>query len=762
MRYQWIPWKPILRHLTTSRGFVDPVALMAQFNKFAQPSEVAVPGELLRAGMLFHARGLMNARVIQGNLDWLWPYWIRKQFDPTDDAFVPRSFAPTQVNLTHRNWTAVGLPDVTAYPIVDPRGLVTPFYDGWSLDGWVVGRESGGLFPSARADVRQVQRHGEDGIVVETTTETGEMRLRSRVDVVMAGGRPVCRIRYSASSTVDAVLAIALRPFNPEGISLIYAIAADGGLRWGVNDVAGIDFDRPMDRHLTSDYQHGDVKIGLLQRDDQPRQSCPIGMASAAALYRLPPRSPAEVTVTVALDADAKAKELPAVSHPSVSWKTALDGVARLTHTDDRIAELYDAALHTLVLLSPLEIYPGPFYYRRFWFRDAVFILNGFLRIGLHERARRAIQQFLPRQTRAGFFESQQGEWDSNGQVLWIFRRYAELTGAPVPADWLKAAERGANWILRKRLSAAGDSLHAGLLPAGFSAEHLGNNDYYYWDNFWGIAGLQAAAELFAAAGHAATADRFARGADHFALCLERSLLRSRQRRRYDALPASPYRRMDAGAIGSIIPGYPLQLWPPEEPRLMNTLEFLIDDCFVDGAFFQDMIHSGFNIYLTLHCAQSLLRAGDGRFWPMVAKVADLASPTGHWPEAIHPRTLGGCMGDGQHAWAAVEWIMMIHNMFVAEEGDDLYLLRGIPRPWLNTSGRLAFGPVHTRFGPVSVTVDKADASVTVEWSADWRRPPAAIYIQPCGISPVVRENPSPPHGRIEIPRTTIEAQGRY
>ncbi len=22
--------------------------------------------------------------------------------------------------------------------LVDPRGLVTPFFDGWSLDGWVV------------------------------------------------------------------------------------------------------------------------------------------------------------------------------------------------------------------------------------------------------------------------------------------------------------------------------------------------------------------------------------------------------------------------------------------------------------------------------------------------------------------------------------------------------------------------------------------------------------------------------------------------
>jgi hypothetical protein len=59
----------------------------------------------------------------------VWPFWVRRQFDPLDKAFVPRSFALTQVNLTNRNWTAVGLPDHTAYPIVDPRGLVTPYFD---------------------------------------------------------------------------------------------------------------------------------------------------------------------------------------------------------------------------------------------------------------------------------------------------------------------------------------------------------------------------------------------------------------------------------------------------------------------------------------------------------------------------------------------------------------------------------------------------------------------------------------------------------
>src|SRR5690606_36768683 len=128
--------------------------------------------------------------------------------------------------------------------------------------------------------------------------------------------------------------------------------------------------------------------------------------------------------------------------------------------------------------------------------------------------------------------------------------------------------------------------------------------------------------------------------------------------------------------------GYPLQLFPPDDRRLADTVAYLMENCFVDGAFFQDMIHSGLNAYLTLHVAQVLLRAGDPRHFPIMCAVADLASPTGQWPEAVHPHTRGGCMGDGQHAWAAAEWVIMLRNCFLREEGDRLILCAGLPEAW--------------------------------------------------------------------------------
>ena len=139
---------------------------------------------------------------------------------------------------------------------------------------------------------------------------------------------------------------------------------------------------------------------------------------------------------------------------------------------------------------------------------------------------------------------------------------------------------------------------------AGFSAEHLGPNDYYYWDDFWGVAGLRAASWLLDATGEPEAGSRFLRESDRFLECIEESLAHVERRLDRPGMPASPYRRMDSGAVGSLAAGYPLQIFSPRDPRLLDTAEYLLSRCLVNGGFYQDIIHSGINPYLTLHVAQ--------------------------------------------------------------------------------------------------------------------------------------------------------------
>jgi hypothetical protein len=102
-----------------------------------------------------------------------------------------------------------------------------------------------------------------------------------------------------------------------------------------------------------------------------------------------------------------------------------------------------------------------------------------------------------------------------------------------------------------------------------------------------------------------------------------------------------------------------------------------------------------------------------------MSAVEELASSTGQWPEAIHPQTGGGCMGDGQHGWAAAEWVMMIRNLFVREEGDRLILCSGIHSQWLQSDTPVSFGPTPTPFGEISIKITRTDHKLKVSLNAD-------------------------------------------
>jgi len=732
MRWKWFPLRFILRSIARRHGFLDPIKIISKLQNFAQPSEVVAPMELLRSGVVLHARGLINSIAIQHNLDWIWPYWVECQYNPRNEAFIPRSFSLTQINLTHRNWTALGVPGCVEFPIIDPRGLVTPYYDSWSIDVWIIPEEGKPLIPSRSLNVSQKMGF-DDNLCVITEFYLDQLKLQLKAQVIGLAEAPICQIKITGFACVKARLVVSLRPYNPEGVSFINNIAfLKDSMGWQVNLKNFIYFDKAPDQCVFSDYQRGDVYSRLSSKEDEKEIFCKVGMASSAALYALEPGLSREVIISVPLTKTKIEKEScwDYKETAQLAWKKSLQGAAQLQIPDKRFQFLYEAAIYTMVLHSPREVYPGPYIYRRFWFRDAAFILNALLCVGLKERVRRALDCFRLRQTAQGYFLSQEGEWDSNGEALWIMRQYCQMTAKVPPEEWKESIYKAGKWIYKKRLS---DNLrfpHAGLLPSGFSAEHLGPNDFYYWDDFWAVAGLKAAAFLCAVYKDNSKAVIFKNQSHALLESINQSLKKVSVRLKRPAIPASPYRRLDSGAIGSLAASYPLRIFQHNDPRILDTADFLMKNCLVHGGFFHDMTHSGINPYLTLHLAQALLRAGDPRYFGLITAVANLASPTGQWPESVHPRTGGGCMGDGQHVWAAAEWVLMLRNCFVREEGSGLILCSGIPRIWLEKNETISFGPAPTLFGDIQIFVKPKGQNILVEWYGLWFAKEPLIDIQ--------------------------------
>lgn len=716
-------------------------------HRINRPSEVTVPNELIPAGVLMQLRGLLNLHVLSINSDWVWPYWMEQQFNPKSESFIPRAMSLTYINLTHRNWTAVGVLSSTRESVVDPRGAVMPWFNGWSLDTWLkLGNQV--WFPS-RMPAGQVNQRLEQNLpVVVTEWEAGSIHVELRTWAFAEDGVDYtvqeARVTAAARSPAQGKVILSLRPSNPEGISLINNVAYNTKGFWNVEGNVAVHFASKPARSLASTHESGDVARQLDSNRDDTNVHCPVGLATAASVFPFKLEAGESTSIFAVMPMEPLNPRLfpmnrftpeflsNAYERTLEKWRAKLQQGTSIELPDKRYQASFDANKAFLVLLNDEhEITAGPLTYHRHWFRDAAFLLNGLDKMGFGEDAARNLKYFPLKQWKNGYFCSQKGEWDSNGEAIWAIVEHYRLSGdIATLRELYPAIKRGVLWIEKKRNDISfSPKKPKGLLPAGFSAEHLGPNDYYYWDNFWSLKGVRDAIIAAEALQHADDKKLFEQIHRNYLRDLETAMNRDIEFSDAHVLPAAPYRRPDAGMIGNVAAAYPLKLFRVDEtPWLQNTIQFIRDHLFHEEGFYQQMIHSGINSYLTMQMAQCMLFTGDIGAYKLIEYMLNLATPTWCWPEAIHPRTRGGCMGDGHHGWAAAEWLLLLRNMVVHEHGDVLQITRLLPAEWCKPKERVSILNAPTYFGLVAAAVEFGEKTETLTIHAQWREAPREIH----------------------------------
>jgi hypothetical protein len=366
---------------------------------------------------------------------------------------------------------------------------------------------------------------------------------------------------------------------------------------------------------------------------------------------------------------------------------------------------------HRLTLLQLHDkdrITPGPFLYHHMWYRDAAIMCRALDVLGHHDRVRAVVNGFRRGQTAEGFFRGPDGEWDSNGAVLWSVRRHFELTRSVL---WLRAhfpsMRRAGQWIVEQSRRCRGSSnTHPGLMPRSLSAEHLGTVDQYYWDTLFALAGLRDLSAMAVDAGYASEAEEWRAAEGELFDALRRSLDSVAQRLGEPLVPATPTRAFDESAIGSVAGIYPL-LVDDVAPVAFRATVRALDDAYVrDRGFLHPFIHSGYNPYLTMQLAHAELWMGDtSRAWEIARTILQQSGSPYSLPEAIHPRTFGGAMGDGHHGWAAAEIILFLRDAMVNDRGEDLVLLEGAGPVFAGGRYELKLHRTPTRFGTFDLSM---------------------------------------------------------
>jgi hypothetical protein len=267
----------VLRHLST-------------FQRLGERFEVEPPSEMLPVGARTVFRALRTRSAAQIRPDWLWPYWLERQLDPERPEFIPRGHLPFSLNVTHRNWTAVGNPHSPWEPIVDPAGLVTPVPDSWSIDWWVRSDDRWHL-PSREPEVDQ--RLLGSAPVVETAMPIPGGRAVQRVYATETAASEfvVVEVENQTDGAVD--IAFAVRPYNPEGLAVVEEVTLHEDRILVDGELGVLLPERPVVDALST-YHEGDSLHRILAGGEaagHPRSAeDPAGFAQAAVLYRVEPR----------------------------------------------------------------------------------------------------------------------------------------------------------------------------------------------------------------------------------------------------------------------------------------------------------------------------------------------------------------------------------------------------------------------------------------------------------------------------------------
>jgi hypothetical protein len=718
------------------------------------------------------ARGLLNFAILQMNREWVYPFWVHRQLDPRSRSYIPRSHNPLLLNVTHRNWTLLGSPRGFHEAIVDPRGMVTPLPREWSVDFWLM-TDGEVFFPSLCDTADQ----GIDTTAPSTLTVYSVNDLRFELQSFVHTVRCSIDVLFNRAAVVnngtgckEGILCVAVRPFNPEGVAPVESIRVKSPRIVYVNGSVGVVFAEEPDGYLASNAAGGDIAFMLRRRDailnrvkKQADIRCKQGLAHTVAAFpfSLHTGESKKVHCSIALETDRNLYRSPVKQSWRVSferrqadqqreWKREIDRGAFFGFADKQLQGIFDACRLTLLQLHDGGfVSPGPFLYHTFWFRDAAVMLTALDRLGYPKRVGETIDTFPDRLTGDGFFRGPDGEWDSNGAVLWTVYRHFTLTRSVLWLnEWYPVLAKAAGWIQRMRRKTGNTpSAAKGLMPKSLSAEHLGMVDQYYWDSFWSLAGLRCIQKLAEDTGRHDAADEYRKECLQFERDIRNSLDEIEKRLGEKIIPATPTRPFDESAIGSVCAVYPLQLFDETLPHGRNTLSALTER-YVDGkGFLHPFIHSGYNPYLTLHLAHGFLITGEiERAWDIAETVLKQATATGTYPEAIHPFTGGGTMGDGHHGWAAAEIVMFLRDCLVRENGNILEFFTNDRGRLIKRGTPCSFRDVPTLFGRIGVEIvytssDKCVISFSNKFFKD--AAPEAVSIRlPFEVAEIIAGNP--------------------
>ena len=674
-------------------------------------------------------------------------------------ADFPRGWFPRYWHREQSYWTPVGSPEGKRRGLINEEGMVEVDEAGFSLEPFLlIGKQ---LVSWANAEIHLSLP--EDGIPFPVVTwQAGDVKLTIQPWVDGTGDGLVLRVTYQLENPSDQELrlAVAVRPFQ---VNPPWQAFRNLGGRSPIQEItcaaSGMAVDgRQVQTNLQPNalgaaaFEEGGV-MEFLARGEVPTRATvndESGLASAAMSWTVSPADASfQVTVSVPFFKDAAKPAEHGLTHAISRWREILAPVEWQVPSiaTSAVACFRTAASHILINRDGPAIQPGPRRYTRSWVRDCVIMGAALAKADCPHALRDFVRWYIQFQREDGFVPcvvDRDGidwlvEHDSHGQLIWgireVFRNDMSLEFAK--SMWLPVS-RAAEYIIHLRsLRMTPEFTSAyGLLPESASHEgYLAHPVHSYWDDFWGIRGLEAAAEIASALGHHDDAARWRSEAKEFLGNVLRSIEQVILERKIDYIPGSvEWADFDPTATSNAIAQLDFADDLPPRPlhQMLDTylegfrkkhrgeipwLNYTAYEIRIIGAFVRvgkrDEANELLNFFL------SDRRPLEWNQWPEIT-----------WRDPRSP----GHLGDVPHTWIAAEYMLALASMIASEReaSGKMILASGLPWPWISEESGFSVRGLMTRYGPLDfkMTVNETDG-IAFEIGDRISQPPGGLSVAP-------------------------------
>lgn len=693
-------------------------------------------------------------------------------FSSTPNEFIhavakdyPRGWHPRYWHREQSYWTPVGSPEGKRRALINEEGLLEVDEAGFSLEPFVLAGDELVSWADAKTSI-SLERNGMPLPRARWKTSAMTLDILPWVDGKDDGLnlRVTYRLKRRTPST-SLRLMVAVRPFqvdppwqafrNLGGISPIHRISAvEDGLSVEGRTVSATPAPAAT---ATTMFEEGCVPQILTKMAFPERLEThdPGGLASGLMVWSMPEGLESlEVTVSVPFYQTQSPPDSNSRHNALNRWKRKLGAVR--WDVPKCAAPAFDCwrttAAHILINRDGPAIQPGPRRYTRSWVRDCVIMGAALAKAGLQAPLREFIEWYAGFQRDDGFIpcvvDRDGVDWlvehDSHGQFLWGVREVHRAHSDPRFLKRLMPHVRlAADYLLDLRKQRLGPEYDAGeklamrgLLPESASHEgYLAHPVHSYWDDFWGIRGLQAAAELATAADLAECAGRWSTEADYFQDDLLASMDRVIAEKQLTYVPGSvEWADFDPTATSNAIAMLDFADALPQAPldAMLGTYldgfrrkhrgempwtNYTAYEIRIIGAFVRLGKRETANELLDYFLSDRRPMAWNQ--WPEIS-----------WKDLRAP----GHLGDVPHTWIAAEYLLALSSM-VAEEreaGSTMVLAGGLRWEWISEDNGFSVKNLPTRFGKLDFVIRaEDDTSLVVHVGGKLHPHTSGIFLQP-------------------------------